>query len=73
MAMNLRAKLRPEDTLLVYDVNEASTEKFVKENDATSAGTVGESRSKSTVVEAVGSAREAAERSVSLKLCYMLA
>ena len=63
MATNLRAKLQPQDTLLVYDINKASTEKFVQEVGIAAAGTAGEGKSKA--VEVVGSAREAAERSVS--------
>ena len=63
MATNLRAKLQSEDALLVYDINEASTRKFVGEIGVAAAGTMGESKSKA--IEVVGSAREAAERSVS--------
>ena len=56
MATNLSKKLGKGDTVLVFDVNSKSVDQFVEE--------ASKSGSKITV-EAVGSAREAAERSVS--------
>ena len=56
MATNLAKKLSKGDTVLVFDVNSTATARFVDE---------ALSSKLDTSVEAVSSAREAAERSVS--------
>ena len=61
MATNLRTKLPPSDILLVYDVNTATTERFLQETKAAAK----EGTSANRIVEAVADVREAAERSVS--------
>jgi 3-hydroxyisobutyrate dehydrogenase len=63
MAKNLRAKIPASDTLIVRDVNEAATERFVKEAQeiAQNSG-AGADEYK---VEIATDAREIAEKSVS--------
>lgn len=56
MATNLAKKLSKDDTVLVFDVNSASTKRFAEK---------ASSSKLDSSVEVVGSAREAAERSVS--------
>ncbi len=58
MARNLQAKLPSSDTLLVYDINADSVERFANDTKALSSG---------AKVQTAANAREAAEDSVSLK------
>ena len=56
MATNLSKKLSKDDTVVVFDVNSKSVNRFIEEASKSGSG---------SAVEAVSSAREAAERSVS--------
>jgi hypothetical protein len=59
MATNLSSKLGKEDRVLVYDINTASTKKFVEE---------AKLRNNGGSVEAVNSVKEAASKSVSFEI-----
>lgn len=63
MAKNLRAKIPATDTLVIRDVNEEATKRFVEEarETAKSAGGADDTYK----VEVAGCAREVAEKSVS--------
>lgn len=65
MAKNLHAKIPPTDTLLIRDVNEESTKRFLQEASEAAKG-AGANVSTRPKVEAADSARDLAERSVSL-------
>ncbi|OJI96672.1 hypothetical protein ASPVEDRAFT_36076 [Aspergillus versicolor CBS 583.65] len=62
MAKNLHAKIPPTDTLLIRDVNEESTKRFLQEASETAKG-AGANVSTRPKVEAADSARDLAERS----------
>jgi 3-hydroxyisobutyrate dehydrogenase len=62
MAKNLRAKIPAADTLIIRDVNEEATKRFVAEAQE-AARSADENR-----VEIAQSAREVAEKSVSVML-----
>jgi glutathione synthase/RimK-type ligase-like ATP-grasp enzyme len=64
MAKNLRAKIPATDTLIIRDVNESATKRFVEENqEAVRKSGAGEDTSKVVVAQ---NAREVAEQSVRL-------
>ena len=62
MAQNLRTKLQANETLIVFDVNVNATKKFAEEADS--------QKSPGAGVEVASSARDAAERSVSVALLF---
>ena len=68
MAKNLRAKIPADDTLIVHDVNEEATKRFVAEAQET-AQNAGLGNSKNRV-EIANNAREVAEKSVSVNLFH---
>ena len=69
MAKNLRAKIPTTDTLIIRDVNEHATEKFVQEaREAARSSGAGDDTSKVVVAQ---NAREVAEQSVSrVEACH---
>ncbi len=65
MAKNLHAKIPPTDTLLIRDVNEESTNRFLQEASEAAKGT-GANVTTRPQVKVADSARDLAEKSVSL-------
>lgn len=66
MAKNLRAKIPAADTLIIRDVNEAATKRFVVEaQEAAQSSGAGANEGR---VEIAENAREVAEKSVSMML-----
>lgn len=66
MAKNLRAKIPATDTLVVRDVNEDATKRFVEETHETARST--KAAEGTYKVEVAGCPREVAEKSVSRSL-----
>lgn len=64
MAKNLHAKIPPTDTLLIRDVNQESTNRFLQEASEAAKGT-GANVTTRPKVEVADSARDLAEKSVS--------